>query len=184
MNLEELKAKLLKMKALAERGQGGERDVAERMIRELAARYNLSLDVLGNLTERRFHIDFKETWQRNLFGQLAGLMRVEKYGSRHADKLMLAYHVGSPKECFMVCTEMEWLELTAKHFVLSDDYKRQLANFYTAFIMANDLLLPYNQDTPDLSPDEKKKWWDAVKLSRGIVKSKLRKQLTMEGEVQ
>ena len=83
----------------------------------------------------------------------------------------------------MVCTEMEWLELTAKYFVLSEGYKRQLANFYTAFIMANDLLLPYNQDTPDLSPDEKKKWWDAVKLSRGIVKSKLRKQLTMEGEV-
>ena len=33
MNIEELKAKLLKMKALADRGEGGERDVAERLTR-------------------------------------------------------------------------------------------------------------------------------------------------------
>lgn len=182
MNLEELKAKLLKMKALAERGLGGEREVAERMIHELAAKYNLSLDAIGNLTERRFEIKFTEIWQRKLFGQLMGLMRVEKYGSRDADKLSLFYYKGSSKECFTECTEMEWLELTARYSVLCADYKRQLASFYTAFLMANDLLMPYNPNTPDMTPDEEKKWTDAVNLSRGITRSKLHKQLTAEGD--
>lgn len=181
MNLEELKAKLLKMKALAERGQGGEREAAERMLHELAAKYNLSLDAIGNLTERRFTIKFTATWQRQLFGQLMGLMRAEKYGSGDADKLKLFYYMGSANECFTQCTEMEWLELTAKYSVLCMDYKRQLASFYTAFLMANDLLLPYDPSKPELTPDEEKKWHDAFTLSIGITRSKLHKQLTAEG---
>ena len=181
MNLEELKAKLLKMKALAERGQGGEREIADRMIKELAEKYNLSLDFIGNMSERRFHINFSEVWQRDLFRQLAGLMRVEKCGSRSADKLKLHYYVRSSRKCFMVCTELEWLELTAKYSVLREDYKRQLTNFYLAFIIANDLLLPCATDERNMTTSEEKKWHYAIRLSKGIERTKLHKQLEAKG---
>lgn len=181
MNLESLKAKLLKMKALAERGEGGERTVAERMIEEIAARYGLSLDFLDAAIERTFYVNFTTCWQRGLFMQLLGLMRIDRYGDRHADKLSLFYRRGASKlKCHMVCTEEEWLELYAKFEVLKRDYKRQLDAFYRAFLIANDLLMPFD---PDNAPSKAECDMDDVaeSMAMGITKSKLHRQLEMKG---
>ena len=125
MSIAELKAKLLKMKALAERGEGGERDTAERMIADIAARYGLSLEFLDEVDERTFYIDFSTGWQRDLFCQIMGLMRIERYGDRNVDKLTLFHFRGeSTLKYHVVCTEEEWLELCAKYAVLKRDYKR------------------------------------------------------------
>lgn len=181
MNLESLKAKLLKMKALAERGEGGERDVAERMIEEIAARYGLSLEFLDTAHERRFYINFTTSWQRGIFAQLMGLMRIERYGDRNADKLNLWHMRGSSKlACHTVCTEEEWLELCAKYEVLKRDYKRQHDAFYRAFLIANDLLMPYNPDNPP-SKAECDLYDVAESVANGITKSKLHRQLEMKG---
>ena len=42
MNIEEIKRRLMKMKALANAGVGGERANAEKMLAEIAARYGIS----------------------------------------------------------------------------------------------------------------------------------------------
>ena len=182
MSIEELKAKILKMKALAERGESGEREVAERMIEEIAARYGLSLEFLDTANERRFYIDFTTNWQRGIFMQLLGLMRIERYGDRHADKLDLWYMRGSSKlKCHVVCTEDEWLELCAKFDVLKRDYKRQHDAFYHAFLIANDLLMPYDPNDK-ISAADLEESRTARALATGIEQSKLHKQLEMKEE--
>lgn len=46
MNIEEIKRRLMKMKALANAGVGGERANAEKLLEELAARHGINLDDL------------------------------------------------------------------------------------------------------------------------------------------
>ena len=181
MSIAELKAKLLKMKALAERGEGGERDTAERMIADIAARYGLSLEFLDEVAERTFYINFSTGWQRDLFHQIMGLMRIERYGDRNVDKLDLFHIRGESKlKCHVVCTEEEWLELCAKYAVLKRDYKRQKDAFYYAFLLANDLLMPYDpKDKPTKADIEKAHI--ANSLAGGIEKSELHKQLEEKG---
>ena len=184
MNLEDIKAKLIKMKALAKSGEGGERENAERLINELAARYNISLDFLGNETKRRYDIKFGTRWERALFSQLLALLRIDKYGNRDAEELGLFYELGgSALKCYTICTDMEWLELTAKYSVLRSDYRSQLANFYMAFLMANDLLLPCREDAPDATPEEEEKYLKAKRLSHGIFRSNTFDQIDYKCEV-
>ena len=80
----------------------------------------------------------------------------------------------------MFCTEDEWLELCAKFEVLKHDYKRQLDAFFRAFLIANDLLMPYNPDKP-LSKAECDQDDLAETMAMGITKSELHRQLEMKG---
>ena len=196
MDLEQIKERLAKMKALAERGVGGERDAAERLLREIAAKHGISLDDIGSEVEREHVVNIQYSWQRQIFIQLLGLMRLDQYGDRDADKLHLfarrqyvqtrgrksrgrtrqrkvAYY-------FTVCTDAQWLELEAKYVVLCADYERQIKAFPLAFLMSNKLLMPYNPNGKKPSAEEDEQYLTAETLAAGIRKSHLNKQLEMK----
>ena len=79
MNLEEIKSRLMKMKALANAGVGGERANAEKLLVELAEKYGINLDEFEDGEEVvSFVFKFSSTWQRKLLSQLVALMRQEK----------------------------------------------------------------------------------------------------------
>ena len=192
MDIERLKERLGKMKALADFGIGGERDTAERLIKELSAKYGISLDDIDTEIEREYTIEATQAWQRLIFMQLLGLMRIEQYGDRHADKLNMfcQKHRGGyrgrgkarrqiwVKRYFTVCTDAQWLELSAKFDVLCFDYTKQLKAFPLAFLMSNDLLMPFDPDKLHTAPDEQ--YGIAANLAVGIEKSRLSKQLEMK----
>ena len=196
MDLEQIKERLAKMKALAERGVGGERDAAERLLREIAAKHGISLDDIGSEVEREHVVNIQYSWQRMIFIQLLGLMRLDQYGDRDADKLFLfkrnqcvqargrksrgrtrrrkvAYY-------FTVCTDAQWLELEAKYVVLCADYERQIKAFPLAFLMSNKLLMPYNPNSKKPSAEADEQYLTAETLAAGIRKSHLNKQLEMK----
>jgi len=189
MDIERIKERLSKLKALADRGVAGERDAAERLLREIAANNGISLDDIGSDVERKHVIVIKTTWQRTIFAQLLGLMRIEQYGDRHADKLLL--YVGKrwvktrarnrriEKVYHTVCTDAQWIELEAKYVVLCADYERQIKAFPTAFLIANDLLMPY-EPGKTYSAKEEDQYKTAQNVSAGIMRSHLNKQLSME----
>lgn len=194
MDADQLKSRLLKMKALADGGIGGERDAAENLIRKLAAKYGMSLDDIDSEIEREHTVDAKLGWQVTIFLQLLGLMRIEQYGSRHANKLNMflqktrrgyrgrgkARRQIWAKRYFTVCTDAQWLELTAKYSVLCADYIKQLKAFPRAFLVRNDLLMPYNPDAPEPTAEQKEEFDIAENLASGIKKSLLCKQLEMK----
>ena len=194
MDTNKLKERLRKMKALADFGIGGERAAAENLIRKLAAKYGMSLDDIDTEIEREHTVEATQAWQRQIFLQLLGLMRIEQYGDRHADKLNLFMqkrpggHRGRGKSrrltwvkrYFTVCTDAQWLELTAKYSVLCADYIKQLKAFPRAFLVRNDLLMPYNPDAPEPTAEQKEQFAIAEDLATGIKKSLLSKQLEMK----
>lgn len=194
MDIERLKERLGKMKALADFGIGGERAAAENLIRKLAAKYGMSLDDIDTEIEREHTVEATQAWQRQIFLQLLGLMRIEQYGDRHSDKLHMfcQKHRGGyrgrgkarrqiwVKRYFTVCTDAQWLELTAKYSVLCADYIKQLKAFPRAFLVRNDLLMPYNPDAPEPTAEQKEQFAIAEDLATGIKKSLLSKQLEMK----
>ena len=196
MDLEQIKERLAKMKALAERGVGGERDAAEHLLQEIAAKHGISLDDIGSEVEREHVVNIQYSWQRQIFIQLLGLMRLDQYGDRDADKLHLfarrQYVQARGRKSrgrtrqrkvayyFTVCTDAQWLELEAKYVVLCADYERQIKAFPLAFLMSNKLLMPYNPNGKKPSAEEDEQYLTAETLAAGIRKSHLNKQLEMK----
>ena len=195
MDLEQIKERLAKMKALAERGVGGERDAADRLLREIAAKHGISLDDIESEVEREHIVNIRKSWQRQIFVQLLGLMSIEQYGDRYADKLSLFkrnQYVQTRGRTsrgrmrrrtvvcyYTVCTDAQWLEVTAKYAVLCADYERQIKAFPLAFLMRNDLLMPFNPNGKKPSAKEEEQYCTAAALAYGIWKSRLNKQLEM-----
>lgn len=194
MDIERLKERLGKMKALADSGIGGERTAADRLIHKICAKYGISIDDIDTEIEREHTVEITQAWKRQIFLQLLGLMRIEQYGDRNADKLHLFMqkrpggHRGRGKSrrqtwvkrYFTVCTDAQWLELTAKYSVLCADYIKQLKAFPRAFLVRNDLLMPYNPDAPEPTAEQKEQFAIAEDLATGIKKSLLSKQLEMK----
>jgi len=194
MDADKLKERLRKMKALADFGSGGERDAAERLIREITAKYGITLDDIDDDIEHERKLEFKAAWARKIFIQLLALMRIEQYGDRNADKLHLYVktewvkkrgrkHGRSCKARYYTrCTDAQWLELQAKQAVLCAAYEKQIKAFPLAFLMRNDLLLPYapRQEAP--TEKELAEYETAMNLSLGIERTKLHKQLEIKND--
>lgn len=177
MNIEEIKRRLGKLKALADRGVDGERANAEQMVSELMDKYGISPDFINEVAKERFTIRFGVTWERKLFVQLMrlcvgnnddwGLYAHYKPRSRNWDN----------KTYEIECTQAQWIESLSKFEVLRRDYNRQLKNFYRAFLMRNDLLLPCDPNAPDPTEEEVEQEREVFELSQGIKKSELNPQL-------
>ena len=194
MDINALMERLSKMKALADAGTGGERTAAANLIRKICAKYGISIDDIDAEIEREHTVEITQAWQRQIFMQLLGLMRIEQYGDRNADKLHLFVqkrpggHRGRGKarrrifvkRYYTVYTDAQWLELSAKFDVLCFDYTKQLKAFPLAFLMSNDLLMPFNPDSPKPTADQEEQYNTAANLSAGIEKSRLNKQLEMK----
>ena len=189
MNIEEIKKRLMKMKALANAGIGGERANAEKLLEELAAKYGINLDEFEDGEEVvSFEIKFSSTWQLKLLSQLVGLMRQEKkkrgeaLREKELEIYSWVYKRVRENERTVYATKSDWLELMAKFEVLKAAYKRQQKSFYLAFLMANDLLTDPDDDAPEPTPEERKAYKAASFMSYGIERTSLHPQLeNMEG---
>ena len=191
MDADKLKERLRKMKALADFGSGGERDAAERLIHKICAKYGMSLDDIDTEIEREHTVE-ATTWKRKIFIQLLGLMRIEQYGDRNADKLKL--YVKSEwvkkrgRKCgrawkaryYTKCTDAQWLALQAKFTVLCAAYEKQIKAFPLAFLMRNDLLMPADPASPAPTAKEEAEYAIAEQLSMGIERTSLSKQLEIK----
>ena len=173
MSVEEIKSRLRKIKALAESGFGGERDAAEALLSRMMTEYGISIDELDDEALQEFTVGKLNKWERVLWNQLVSLAAFGKQKKKEKG----LYTSRFTKISSVKCTRGEFVEAAAAFAVLRRDYKRQLDNFLTAFLISNDLMLPFGEaDTPP-SEDEVKKQMKAWSLSRGIVKTELHAQL-------
>ena len=191
MDAEQLKDRLRKMKALADFGIGGEREAAERLIREISAKYGITLADTADEIERERMVEGTNEWKRKILVQLLGLMRIEQYGDRNSDKLRLCVKSEQVKKrgrkrgltwklrYYIRCTDAQWLELQAKAAVLFNAYEKQSKAFMLAFMIRNDLLMPYDPESTTSSADQEE-YAIAERLSEGIEQTILNKQLEMK----
>ena len=179
MTREEILERLRKMKALADRGEGGERENAERLLAEIAAENGIDLDELDDCELKSFTIVLPQKFSRKLLCQLCALKRkkLERDGalaSKEDDRLTMWSTFHKNKFVVKSCTDAEWIEISTKLEILTRAFKKQMDEFYSAFLLANDLMVDADEDEEkELSLAERQKMHRIARMSMGIEKTNL-----------
>lgn len=181
--------RLLKIKALAEQGVGGERSAAERLLNSLMEQYcispeDLDSDVVG------YHLAYigEQRGDWRLFSQIAHKLHKGRPGEvRIADlrkapaghKKVWAEAGLGPKNSNvgLHCTKAEFVEVMSTSEIYREDMHRQEDNFFYAYMYKNNLLLDPDGDQPELTEEEIKKLLAAALMAEGIERKEIYKQI-------
>lgn len=113
-NIERLK----KLKELAMRGVGGEREQAIALLDKLTKKYGVSCDDLDETIEKDYVFEFHGKFERKLIAQIAYKVRDDK-GGIYAMEYTTSGRTCKTK-CTITCTEAQKLEIE----FLFEFYKR------------------------------------------------------------
>ena len=152
---ERLLEKLMKVKALADRGEGGERESAERTLAALMERYGITEADLEDNQVSTYWIRYKTEWEQKLLVQLAYM----HLGTGHSFGCMGKYSGRPRKKVGVECTAAKYIEIEADFSFYSEAMAREMELFYSAFLQKNKLFPP-----PELAAEpsaaEKEEWKD------------------------
>lgn len=153
---ERLLEKLSMVKALAERGEGGERKNAAAILERMMAKHGITDEDLEDAGVRLYWIRFKTEYERRLIRQLA-----YKYlGSGHSFGCVGAYSKRQRKNVGVECTPAQYIEIEADFEFYRVALAEEMDVFYSAFLQKNDLFPP-----PELA-DTRPSDGDEVDLER------------------
>ena len=187
MNREDIIAKILKVKALAERGSEGEKANAERMLSELMQRYNISDEDINVDKQDVYLLDTENEMFLQLFVQIYhlnyGRDREILDGTKIPKKLKkewAGYGFGDENGNIAIkCTKAEFIEIKMLFDIYKEDLKRQYDTFLYAYFIKNELLVqPTEEESHQKSTkDDIKKALKAMQMSEGIEKKEIFKMI-------
>lgn len=126
---EKQKALLQKLKALAERGVGGEREGAERKLKQLMAKYGVDQLELEGDQVSRYEIKYRGEFEHRLLSQIVYRARNDKegqYGRR--------YGKGSKSILIVECTKAQEIQIRIEFEFYRDLLKEEQELLFEAFI--------------------------------------------------
>ena len=158
MEHDRIAEKLKKIKALADRGVGGEKETAMRMYEELKARYEIEDEeiMLGTVSLHWFGYngELEENLLKRIFYKVTGSTTYHVYTGKYKRR----------KKRGCDCTEIEAAEITLLFNFYKEELKRELDTFMIAFYSGN-MLYPdesarcYEEDEttrPERTQEEKR----------------------------
>ena len=161
-----------KLKALADRGIGGEKQNAQIMLERLCQKHGILISDIEGEIVNKYYLTYTNA-NRDLFFQLlahVGITEVFSVRRRGSKKAL--------NEVAIYTTVSLYLEFEAKSAFYFREYKKQMDLFYKAFIDANDLYRTTNPiSIHDLSEKEKRELWQVAKISEGIERAQFHTQL-------
>ncbi len=165
-----------KIKALVDRGVGGEKENAEKLLADFLKKHNLTIEEIEGeaINEYFFKVDKEDV---RLWRQIVANVNYEipKYGEFPKKVQKNPYILGN----FMVkCTAAEFVEIESKFNFYKKLYKQELEIFYSAFIHANRLYSgkPANE-SQELSDDELEQQLRIVQMAQRVKKGEFNKQI-------
>lgn len=168
---------LKKLKALAERGESGERENAAAQLEKLMKKYGVSEEELERGAEQDCFFRYSQETERRLLMQII-YSATGKVGSGTVG----TYTGRSRKKVAVKCTAAQKIEIEALYAFYKVAFEKELETFYSAFFMKNSIYPP-----PDLSegksfweltPEEIERYKRAEQMAGGMEKHNFRKQLT------
>lgn len=133
MDREQAAEKLKKIKALAERGVGGEKETAMRMYRELMEKYQIEeAEVLEDYVSLHwfgYKTELEEDLLTQIFYKVTGSSLYHRYTG--------SYKRRKKRGCD--CTELEAVEIKLLFDFYKEELKRELEAFMLAFRYGNNL---------------------------------------------
>lgn len=163
---------------MAERGEGCERENAERMLADFLKKHNIyEAELEAEEVEHRF-FNVKTKFYR-LFTQCVRRVgyKFPIYG-KHDAKI----HGGNYS---VKCTVAQWAEIESMLTFYSNLLEKEEEIFFNAFCSANDLLvrLPESESrsVEELSPEEFENWQRSRSMAANIKSETYRKQIERHG---
>lgn len=181
--------RLLKIKALAEQGVGGERSAAECLLNSLMEQYGISPEDLdSDVAEYHLACIGEQRIDWRLFSQV-----VHKLHEGCLGEVMIAdlrktpaglrkswEKAGIGPKNFNValhCTKAEFVEAMSTFEIYQEDMHRQENNFFYAYLDKNNLLLAPGGGQQELSEEEIKNLKAAALMAEGIERKEIYKQI-------
>jgi len=166
-----------KLKALAEKGVGGEKINAEKMLNDLLKKHNISIEEINGekLEDYYFKIIDKYSW--TLLYQIVKKVNlsIRCFGEIPKNKIREYKLKGN---YLIECTASEYIEIEAKYDFYLKLYKSELNTFLSAFIEANDLGVDDpNREAKELTGEQIKELYRIQEIASKIKKGEFHKQL-------
>lgn len=153
---EELLKRLERIKELADRGVGGEKENAEALLKRLMQKHGITEKDIEKKVERTYWIRYKTNLERKLIYQIA----YKHCGSGHACNGVGVYSGRKKKVVGVTCTPAVYIEVEADFDFYREALSEDLETFYHAFILKNDIFpastLTEDEEPPDETMDRER----------------------------
>ena len=126
---EKQKALLQKLKALAERGVGGEKEGAERKLKQLMAKYGVDQVELEGDQVSRYEIKYRGEFEKRLLSQIVYRASNDKEG-----QFCRRYGKGSKSILIVECTKAQEIQIRIEFEFYRDLLKEEQELLFEAFI--------------------------------------------------
>lgn len=165
----ELEERLKKLLNLSERGIGGEKEAATKILNNLMKKYNITEEQLKSKAVDWYKFRVHNDWEMKLLFQT--VYKVLGYGSdaKYIKKSKITY--------LFELTLEESIEIEYIYSIYKQDLKKEFDLFYQAFISKNNI---FPENAPKVSADESIDYKRAMKIQSfmsGIENSNIHKAL-------
>lgn len=173
----EKEALLQKIKALADRGESGERENAAALLEKLMNKYGISEEELDRERVRDYFFPYKQETERRLLLQI-----IYAVTGKAAAATVGTYTGRKRKKLAVECTAAESIEIEAFFSFYRAAFEKELETFYSAFYMKNGIYPPPDksagQDYEELTAEERERYMKAAQMQIGMERHEFRKQLS------
>lgn len=140
---------LRKLKALAERGIGGEKETARNLLDRLMKKYGVEEVDLSDEAVEEHGYSFSTEWERKLLHQLFFKIAEDREVYRYK------YGEGARTKLFCVCTKAEAVQISVEYDFYRELWKDELGMFFLAFVQKHKIFSDRpSQGGPTLSGEE------------------------------
>lgn len=141
---EKKKELLKKLQALAERGVGGEKETAERKLRQLMEKYGIDELEFAEDKLEEFEFKYKNAQEEQLIRQLLYKMFGAEWRSK---SYTYRFGKGSKSIRGVECTRAEGIQLQIEYEFYKDLWREEMALFWSAFIQKHRIFSLRPEDT-------------------------------------
>ncbi len=168
-----IKEKLLKIKAMADRGEFYEAEVAKRQLNILLNKYNMKIEDLFDDTEIERGFRYKNLNEFQIFIQLISLLYGERSNGSTFNK--------RKKILYMKLSNYEYAELESIYSFHIKNFAKEkrslMKNLMNAYCIKHDLLVDSSDENKKHSDEEIRQYLQALKMSQNMSDVTYHKQL-------
>ena len=162
---------LMALKALAERGEGGEKEKAHALFNKLLGKHGLTLEDL-EIKDLKWQWFKVKIYQRTFFNYIVDNVIGENWEQRQ--------HETKKSEYCVFCTNLDAIEIEGKFEFYWRVFQNDIPDFMKAFFRENKLFpkdADYSRDMSDLSEREREEMKKLFRLQELATRAEYRKQL-------
>lgn len=176
--------RIMKVKALADRGTDGERAAAQRLLEELMEKYHIDEADIDTEKKNIYIIDAGELFFKDLFRQIylvkfgrdRDIWLIEKMPKKEKRQYAELGYGDKTANLAIECTKAEFLEVKTLFEIYRNDLKEQMETFMYAYFHKNNLLAPADPNH-DCTEEDERKAMKAVFMAQGIEKKEIHKMI-------